>query len=68
MYKTLFPLGRLIIGIVIIIFAISIFAVSITASITVLAYAEQQQQQQQDVITIIPGANDKNNPAFFDVT
>jgi plastocyanin len=47
----------------IIIFAIGIFAVSIAASTIVLAYA-----QQQDVITIIPGANDKNNPVFFDVT
>jgi len=39
-----------------------VFTVFVAAS----AYAEQQQGQ--DVITIIPGASDKNNPAFFDVT
>ena len=42
---------------------ICIFTVFVAAS----AYAEQQQQGQ-DIITIIPGASDKNNPAFFDVT
>ena len=30
-----------------------------------MVYAEQRQQ---DVITIIPGANDKNNPVFVDIT
>ena len=42
---------------------ICIFTVFVAAS----AYAEQQQQGQ-DIITIIPGASDKNNPAFFDIT
>jgi hypothetical protein len=37
----------------------------VSTSTIELAYAEQEQQ---DVITIIPGASDKNNPAFFDVT
>lgn len=46
----------------IIISIICIFTVFVAAS----AYAEQQQGQ--DVITIIPGASDKNNPSFFDVT
>ena len=36
-----------------------------TIFVTVSAYAEQEQGQ--DVITIIHGASDKNNPAFFDV-
>jgi hypothetical protein len=40
--------------------AICIFTVFVAAS----AYAEQQQGQ--DIITIIPGASDKNSPAFFD--
>jgi hypothetical protein len=35
-------------------------------SVAVSTYAEQQQGQ--DIITIIPGASDKNNPAFFDIT
>jgi hypothetical protein len=48
---------------------ITIIIISITtlaASAIVLANAEQIQVQ--DTITIIPGASDKNNPAFFDVT
>ena len=46
--------------------AMTIFTLSVAASTTVLANAEQIQVQ--DTITIIPGASDKNNPAFFDVT
>ncbi|HJT49411.1 MAG TPA: hypothetical protein VJ729_14595 [Nitrososphaeraceae archaeon] len=46
--------------------ATTMFAVAIAFSTTVLANAEQIQGQ--DTITIIPGASDKNNPAFFDVT
>jgi len=46
--------------------AVTIFTVYVAASITVLANAEQIQGQ--DTITIIPGASDKNNPVFFDIT
>src|SRR5919199_4530726 len=49
-------------SIIVIISIICIFTVSVAVS----TYAEQQQGQ--DIITIIPGASDKNNPAFFDVT
>jgi plastocyanin len=53
---------------IVVVIAITIFTVSSTAASTiVLAYAEEQQQGQ-DVITIIPGAGDKNNPLFFDIT
>jgi plastocyanin len=38
------------------------------ASAIVICIAYAEQQQGQDVVTIIPGASDKNNPAFFDVT
>jgi hypothetical protein len=47
---------------IIVVIAICIFTVCIAASAFALAYAGQQQ----DVITIIPAANDKNNPAFFE--
>jgi hypothetical protein len=46
-------------------FTICLFTIYYTASAIVLVYAEQRQQ---DVITIIPGANDKNNPVFVDIT
>jgi plastocyanin len=49
-------------SIIVIISIICIFTVSVVVS----TYAEQQQGQ--DIITIIPGASDKNNPAFFDIT
>ena len=39
--------------------------ICIFTSVAVSAYAVQQQGQ--DNVTIIPGASDKNNPAFFDV-
>jgi plastocyanin len=68
MSKTFFSSKVLFTGIIIaiVVIAVSIYTVYITASAIVLARAEQQQGQ--DVITIIPGASDKNNPAFFDVT
>jgi plastocyanin len=68
MSKTLFSSKVLVTDIIIVVvIAICIFTVCIVASAFALAYAEQQQQQQ-DVITIIPDANDKNNPVFFDIT
>jgi predicted PurR-regulated permease PerM len=48
-------------SIIVIISIICIFTVFVAVS----AYAVQQQGQ--DIITIIPGASDKNNPSFFDV-
>jgi plastocyanin len=52
----------------VIIFAICMLTVCAIASAIVICIAYAEQQQGQDVVTIIPGASDKNNPAFFDVT
>jgi plastocyanin len=55
MSKTLFWLMAYIVDLT---FAVSIFTIPISAAVV---YAEQ-------VITILPGANNKDSPAFFDVT